>query len=275
MKKVFFGKILIFALFFVFIGGQAVSAAEVNYTTVNGVKIARLSDREVKGSVKISGETSKEQIKIRVTKNNKQVWYEADLQKGCFNEEIWLTQGIGTYEIAVMVHEFANKYSYGPKFSVKSVQEVNEFLVPAKHVESNDPGIIKQAEKIVTGLTTDLEKARAIYEWVTANIQYDYVKYGKHLENNFDNQYGAVHTLLTKKGVCYDYAALTAALGRAVGLQVKVVEGQGILGTFRGFHAWNEIYITPENRWINVDTTFGAAEEKEYFDNADFNNNHL
>jgi len=53
------------------------------------------------------------------------------------------------------------------------------------------------------------------------NIKYDYDKYLRQLNKNYDNAYGALNTLETGKGVCYDFSALVAALGRASGLQVK------------------------------------------------------
>jgi len=39
-------------------------------------------------------------------------------------------------------------------------------------------------------------------------------------------------------------------------------------------HAWNEIYISEENKWIPVDSTFGASMRSNYFDNNDFYKDH-
>jgi transglutaminase-like putative cysteine protease len=157
---------------------------------------------------------------------------------------------------------------------VQNTVDVNRFLVPTLHVESNNEKIITLAKEITKDSRTDIEKAKSIYDWVTANIVYDYKKYIRQINNNYDNVYGALNTLETKTGVCYDYAALVAALGRASGLQVKMIKGN-FKSTYRNeLHAWNEIYISEEDKWITVDSTFGASMQSNYFDNKDFYKNH-
>lgn len=240
--------------------------AEVAYFKSNGVTLIHEGHQKVEGKLHLKGESEKKQIKLLIIKDNEKKWYELPLQEGKFDEEIWLTMGKGKYTAAIMIHETERKYSYGPKITVENVEEVNRFLVPAKHIESEDNKIRQLAEKIIKDKGNDREKAKAIYDWVTENILYDYDKYLKHQEGNYDNEYGALHTLKTKKGVCYDFATLTAALGRAAGLQTKVVKGQASNAYYSGYHAWNEVYLQNEEKWILLDTTFAACENKEYFD---------
>ncbi|MEW6697544.1 MAG: transglutaminase family protein [Bacillota bacterium] len=240
----------------------------------NGV-LLEIESTKAQGKVQLAGKTEKEKIKIMVDKDNKQTWYDIKPVNGMFLEEIWLTQGKGTYTVAVMVHEYDRKYSYGPQVVVENTEIVNKFLVPTKHIESNNDKIIELAKEITKNKESHRDKAKAFYDWVTSNIRYDFEKYGKHRNADYDNEYGAVHTLEIRQGVCYDFAALTAALGRAAGLQVKVVKGEGISGEFRGLHAWNEIYIVEDKQWINVDTTFGALTGNDFFDNANFSESHV
>ncbi|HYE12652.1 MAG TPA: transglutaminase-like domain-containing protein, partial [Patescibacteria group bacterium] len=138
-----------------------------------------------------------------------------------------------------------------------------------------DKPIVEKAAEITENLTGDREKAKAIYNWVSKNIDYDYEKYNKHLNNDYDNEYGALLALNTKKGVCYDYAALVAALGRASGMQTKVVKGTGKVNGTSGYHAWNEIYIANESKWIKLDATFAAVADENYFDRKDFDESHI
>jgi len=70
------------------------------------------------------------------------------------------------------------------------------------------------AKELTKDAKTDREKAQKIYNWVVKNIKYDYDKYLRQLNKNYDNAYGALNTLETGKGVCYDFSALVAALGR-------------------------------------------------------------
>lgn len=270
-KKIIINLLIIVLVFSVF----QIDVQAASYIKKNGISVIKLDSEEVKGKLNIQGETSHEKIKILIKKGEVQRWYEVEIDEGAFEEEIWLIDGQGTYDINIMVHKGNRKYSYGPKLKVKNTEDVNRFLVPTKHVESNDKKVIELAKKITENKDKDIDKAKAIYDWVVKNIKYDFDKYTNQVNNNYDNDYGAVNTLETSKGVCYDYAALTAALGRAVGMQVKVVNGEGISGSFKGFHAWNEVYISEEEKWINVDTSFAVTVGKDYFNSEDFSESHL
>lgn len=257
----------------IFLNMNIAFAKDEEYIEKNGVTLLK-PPSEVQGKVHIAGKTLKEKIKIMVKKGERQTWYDVSLDNGEFDTELWLVQGEGTYTVSIMVHEYDRKYSYGPTVTVNNTEDVDRFSVPTKEVESDAPEIVALAEKLTENKKTDMEKMRAIYDWVVKNINYDYQKYEKHLDGQYDNAYGALNTLKTKKGVCYDYAALTAALGRATGVRVKLVKGEGKIDTFEGLHAWNEFYSSEEKRWINLDTTFGAMGKKEYFDNKDFEDTH-
>ncbi|HOM03702.1 MAG TPA: transglutaminase-like domain-containing protein [Acetivibrio sp.] len=253
--------------------GFAQTTANYGYITSNGVTIQNIPS-SVEGKVTITGETGSTLIKILIIKDEVQRWYDVKLTDGKFNEEIWLIDGIGKYQVSVLVHKKDRVYTFGPTVYVENTVDVNRFTVPTLHVESNNEQIIALAKKLTKDAKTDREKAQKIYNWVVKNIKYDYEKYLKQVNKNYDNIYGAVNTLETKKGVCYDYSALVAALGRASGLQVKMVKGNFIGSYGNELHAWNEIYISEEKRWINVDSTFGSTLKTNYFDNKDFNKNH-
>lgn len=255
--------------------GKTVFAEKNTSIEKNGVYLNRWQSADVKGKIVLSGTTDNEKIKIMVKKEDYQQWYDVNIIDGNFEEEIWLTEGKGNYTVTIMVHKEERKYSVGPSINVNNIEEINKYLVSTKHVESNNAEIIKLSKKIVEGKNTDRERAKAIYDWVSENIKYDYVKLNKHQIGDYNNKYGALNTLKEKKGVCYDYSTLTAALGRAAGLQVKMVKGQAITPKYSGFHAWNEIYISEEGKWINLDTTFGSISLENNFDGMDFEGNHI
>lgn len=252
---------------------QAFSAPQTRSIVSNGVALEKLPST-VEGKVVIAGNTSKSKIKVIVSKNDTSTWYDISLSNGKYNEEIWLIDGKGKYKISVVVHEYERTYSYGPTMEVENVLDVNRFLVPTKHVESNNEEIVELANSITQNSTTPKDKAMSIYNWVAENIEYDYDKYLRQVNKNYDNEYGAFHTLKTKTGVCYDYSVLVAALGRAVGLQVKVIKGNFVNPYRNELHAWNEIYLPEEERWINIDTTFAHSLGTNYFDNVDFQVDH-
>ncbi|MFZ5985939.1 MAG: transglutaminase-like domain-containing protein [Bacillota bacterium] len=251
----------------------AVEASNPELIESNGVTLQKVQSK-VEGKISLVGETIRSKLKILIVKDEKQLWYDVNLQEGKFEEEIWLIDGKGKYQISILVHKEGRKYTFGPTVNIENTVEVNRFLVPTLHVESNNEEIVALAKEITKNDYNDRAKAKSIYNWVVKNIKYDYKKYLKQLNKNFNNDYGAINTLKTKKGVCYDYSTLVAALGRAVGIQVKVVKGN-FKSTYRNeLHAWNEIYISEEDKWINVDSTFGASLRTNYFDNSDFYKDH-
>ena len=75
------------------------------------------------------------------------------------------------------------------------------------------------ADEICTDSNTDAEKVQAIYSWMIANFEYDYDY--QTLLQYFDVR----RTLSTRKGVCYDFANLFAALCRSQNIPCYVVDG--------------------------------------------------
>lgn len=67
----------------------------------------------------------------------------------------------------------------------------------------------KLADDICEGCDADVEKIKAIYDWIIHNFEYDY-EYDPMIQY-FDLR----KTLNTRKGVCFDFANLFAALCRA------------------------------------------------------------
>jgi hypothetical protein len=137
----------------------------------------------------------------------------------------------------------------------------------------SDSEIDNTAKEIVGKETNSKEKAYLIYRWVSKNINYDYNKASVVATNPSSVSSGAIVAFNTRTGICFDYACLYVAMCRAVGVKVRFITGLGYSGVEWGDHAWNQIYSPDENRWINVDTTFGNS-GKNYFDRPDFNADH-
>lgn len=138
-------------------------------------------------------------------------------------------------------------------------------------IQSNDT-IDNLAVEITKNSKTDVEKAKAIYNWIGNNITYDEKKASSIDNSSYRNDSGAIPTINSRKGVCFDYACLYVAMARKVGLKVRAIAGDAYNGEIWGPHAWNEVYLESEKRWINVDPTFSKA--GNYFDNSTFNETH-
>lgn len=136
----------------------------------------------------------------------------------------------------------------------------------------SDTQIDNMAKNIVKADTDSTEKARSIYTWISRNISYDNNKAQEVINNDFEEQSGAISAFNTRKGICFDYSCLYVAMCRAAGLKVRLITGEGFNGMSWINHAWNQVYIQEDNKWINVDTTFSTA--GNYFDSSRFKFDH-
>lgn len=132
--------------------------------------------------------------------------------------------------------------------------------------------IDKTAREITAKESDTKGKAKIIYNWIGSNINYDHDKANKVLNNNFNVESGAIPTFNTGKGICFDYSCLYVAMARANHMKVRLITGEGFNGVSWVSHAWNQVYIPEEGKWINVDTTFYKG--GNYFNSKRFELDH-
>lgn len=138
-------------------------------------------------------------------------------------------------------------------------------------IQSNEQ-IDHTAREIVGNEKDSRKKAYLLYSWVSRNMSYDYAKADQISKDPTGTSSGSIIAFNTRKGICFDYSCLYISMCRAVDLKVRLISGLGYSGIAWGDHAWNQVYYVEEDRWINVDTTFGS--NGNYFDKADFNVDH-
>lgn len=102
------------------------------------------------------------------------------------------------------------------------------------------------ADEICADSDTDAEKVQAIYNWMIANMEYDY-NY-KALLQYFDVR----RTLSTRTGVCYGFANLFAALCRSQNIPCYVVDGTPYDRSTED-HTWNRVYY--DGCWWDLEVT--------------------
>ena len=139
-------------------------------------------------------------------------------------------------------------------------------------IQSNEE-IDNKAKEIIKFCEDDRSKAKRIYTWIGTNIQYDSEKASKALNEEELNGSGSIAAWCNGKGICFDYACLYVSMARAVGLKVRLVTGEAFDGNSYGPHAWNQVYLTDEEKWINVDTTFYIS--GDYFDSNLFDEDQI
>jgi len=116
-----------------------------------------------------------------------------------------------------------------------------------------DTSTVELADEICAGCDTDEEKVKAIYEWMIHNFEYDY-------DCNPVIQYFNVRkTLSTRKGICYDFAHLFAALCRSQNIPCYVVNGDK-RDNDQYHHTWSRVCF--DGSWWDIDVTFDIVENK-------------
>lgn len=128
------------------------------------------------------------------------------------------------------------------------------------------------AKELVQKESDTKTKAKVLYDWIGTNISYDHDKASKVLNNEFDVKSGSITTFSSKKGICFDYSCLYVAMCRASNIKVRLITGEGFNGVSWVSHAWNQVYIPEEEKWINVDTTFYKG--GNYFNSRRFDLDH-
>ena len=101
--------------------------------------------------------------------------------------------------------------------------------------------------------TKDLEKkASILWNYMIKNHKYDFEKLDK-----LSPGYIPVvdQTYIDKKGICYDFSALYAAMLRSQGTPAKLVKGYAPKNAV-GYHAWNEVYDVSQKKWVVIDSTY-------------------
>ncbi|MCZ8517499.1 transglutaminase domain-containing protein [Paenibacillus filicis] len=164
-----------------------------------------------------------------------------------------------------------------PVFTRAVEQEFSNILQRKYEVvDANVPQDIALAAKQVTAKgSTDEEKAKLLYRWVGTRISYDWDKVNLYETQHIWKEQTPQDTFNTKKGVCIDYSRLYAVMARSVGLEVKVVTGLGYdgLGGY-GPHAWNEVYLSEQKKWVPLDSTW-VASGGNWFNPPHFQDTHI
>ncbi|MBW7474398.1 transglutaminase-like domain-containing protein [Paenibacillus oenotherae] len=133
--------------------------------------------------------------------------------------------------------------------------------------------IAEAAHAVAKDAESDREKARALYDWIGSRIAYDWDKADNYVEQGIWKEQTPADTFGTRKGVCIDVARLYAVMARTVGLEVRVVTGQGADGRGGyGPHAWNEVRLA-DGGWIPLDATWAST--GDWFDPQHFERTHI
>lgn len=122
---------------------------------------------------------------------------------------------------------------------------------------------LKSSLRLNDASMSDYQKIKAIYDYLTENVTYDY-------DHLYDDTYKRKHTayaaLIDKKAVCQGYAVLFYRMALEAGIDARYIAGIGNGGP----HGWNIVKLGDE--YYNLDATWDAGRQNyEYFLKTDKN----
>ena len=108
---------------------------------------------------------------------------------------------------------------------------------------------------------TDLEKVRAVYDYIYDNVSFDLV----HAKNDhYHLKTTAYAALVHRTAVCQGYSVLMYRLLRELGVDCRVITGTALGENTGEYHAWNIVGLG--GTYYNVDITWDRqTETHDYF----------
>ena len=211
--------------------------------------------------------SSPARLKFQVT--NGEMTYNYDLPNDGSAAVYPINMGDGTYSFRIMENVEGNSYAQidSATQDVTLDSELSPYLRPNIYCSYNKKSAcVKMARSLLEGVDNQGEAVKQICTYVAENVSYDSEK-AEQLAQSTGYIPNADETLKEKKGVCFDYACLTAAMLRSAGLPTRVVTGY--VSPDNLYHAWIMVYVdgtwksalfsvTP-NEWSRCDVTFASA----------------
>jgi transglutaminase-like putative cysteine protease len=135
-------------------------------------------------------------------------------------------------------------------------QELGIYLMSSTEVPCDNEKIIKIAENLVKNAKTQFDAVQKILTWIIDHMQYVLTP----------EEHGALFSVQHGKGNCQNYSHLAAALMRASGIPVRIVNGITLkrpydvnignqvltLNMAQGRHSWIEVYFS-DLGWMPFD----------------------
>lgn len=178
------------------------------------------------------------------------------------------SEGSGDYSITCYQQVDGSQYAalYAETLTVKLQNEFLPFLYPNQYVDfSVKSEACTLAQSLVKDGMNDVEILKAFYTYVTEHITYDYDK-----ADSVEAGYlpDVDETLQSGTGICFDYAALTAAMLRSQDIPCKLEIGYS--GDIK--HAWIDVYIQNKG-WVTKAISFAGDTWKLMDPTFDANSN--
>ncbi len=193
--------------------------------------------------VRYTGKNKK--IKVQIQKAGGTL-YTYNLAANSTYEVFPLTEGNGNYSVKVFENISGTKYStaLAHTVAVKLANQHLPFLYPNQYVNFKaESQVVKTAAEVTKKQKEDIKKVEAVYDYTVSHLTYDKKK-AETVKSDYLPDVDAV--LKAKKGICFDYASVMAAMLRSQNIPCKLVVGY----SGKAYHAWINVY-TPQSGWVD------------------------
>lgn len=142
-------------------------------------------------------------------------------------------------------------------FPITDIPETERYyLGSTEQVPTGDPAIVAKANELTKGAKTEFDAVQRILTWVIDHMNYVLTP----------ESYNGLYSFKSGKGNCQNYSHLSAAMMRAVGIPVRIVNGITLkrpytidigrgkytLKMAEGRHSWVEVFF-PDLGWVPFD----------------------
>ena len=198
----------------------------------------------------ISGQTIKLTIKSKTytatTASNGYATFKTSAPVGTYTVYVKF-EGNNYYKASSTTHSVSITISK----SIKGVNEKNTisdlsaYLKSSANCQVGNSKIKSLVNSLTKGLTSEFDKAEAIFNYVRDTLSYSFY---------YNTKYGATGTLSAKKGNCVDHTHLLVAMFRTAGFESRYVHGECTFtsGSTYG-HVWAQVLIG--DTWVCADAT--------------------
>ena len=197
------------------------------------------------GYVMVKYNGTNEKVKLQITCPDQSCYTYLISDRGAY-DTFPLTAGNGSYALPVLENVAGDTYtvSLTQSINVSIEDEFLPFLYPNQYVNFHaDSKAVSKGSDLAKDTYSDLDVVQNIYNYVIKNISYD-------TEKAQNVSYGYVpdvdDTLSSKKGICFDYAALMTSMLRSQNIPTKLEVGY----SGDAYHAWISTYIDDKG-WVD------------------------
>ena len=197
------------------------------------------------GYVMVKYNGTNEKVKLQITCPDQSCYTYLISDRGAY-DTFPLTAGNGSYALQVLENVAGDTYtvSLAQSINVSIEDEFLPFLYPNQYVNVHtDSKAVSKGSDLAKDTYSDLDVVQNIYNYVIKNISYD-------TEKAQNVSYGYVpdidDTLSSKKGICFDYAALMTSMLRSQNIPTKLEVGY----SGDAYHAWISTYIDDKG-WVD------------------------